>query len=401
MNRRSFVAALCAAVVLIAQPGLRAETYTVIVKSAAALPQCPLMIPAAGMPDSASPVLKDSTGAELPAQFVTAGGERYLAAVVPLKARNSASSFSIAANEGATKGGGGVRARIEAGAVEVLIGGQPFARHNYESGPKPYLWPLYAPGQVDVTRSYPMKDVAGEDQDHPHHRGLWFTHGSINGVDFWAEGEGKGKVVQTSMRTQSGPACAVVTTANDWVAADGRKICEDERTMVFWNTEDPRAIDFCITLKATEAPLVFGDTKEGTFAIRVPRWMTVKAGTGHIVTSEAMKDGDAWGKRASWVDYYGTHDARTSGVAFIEFPGNFRYPTYWHARDYGLFAANPFGIRDFTGDAAQSGQHDVPKGGTFTLRYRILLHSGDAAQANVDGFDAQLRVKDPVTVVRW
>ncbi|MBW3599994.1 MAG: PmoA family protein, partial [Planctomycetes bacterium] len=171
---------------------------------------------------------------------------------------------------------------------------------------------------------------------------------------------------------------ATIVTRNDWVGPEGEKLLEDERTLVFGAEGDKRWIDFDITLKATEGEVTFGDTKEGTFGIRIPATMKVDAGMGgEIVNSEGQTDRAAWGKRAAWVDYHGPVDGKTLGIAIMNHPSSFRFPTYWHVRTYGLFAANPFGVSDFTGDKQQDGSKTLKKGDQITLRYRVLLHPGD------------------------
>lgn len=285
--------------------------------------------------------------------------------------------------------------------ITVMLGGKYFGRYNSTAVPKPFIWPIFGPGYVNVTRNYPMMDIAGEDHDHPHHRGLWFGHGNVNGIDFWAEGEKAGKIREKKLAREASPHAMKITSQNDWVGPDGKVVLQDERTVLFWDTDSPRFIDFFITLKATQGDVTFGDTKEGTFAIRVPKWMTVKDGTGHIETSEGAKDKDAWGKRAAWVDYYGVtptmavngaalpNGGETEGVAILEYPSNFRFPTYWHARDYGLFAANPFGVKEFTGDKTQNGSYVIKKGQALTLGYRVIVHEGDTTKARIAGLAKQ------------
>lgn len=269
--------------------------------------------------------------------------------------------------------------------LEITLSGQPFATLR-TGGPRPYFWPVWAPGQVEVTRNYPMKDVEGEDKDHPHHRGFWFTHGDVNGVDFWTEGDGKGRIVTRELKTEPVVEGAIVKLVDDWIGPDGKKVCEDEQTFVFWGMDNPRVIDVFLCLKATDGPLTFGDTKEGSFAIRLPKWMTVKAGSGHMLNSERNEDANVWGKRAKWVDSWGTTGNQTVGVTFIESPDNPRFPSYWHARDYGLFAANPFGIKDFAGAESALEPISVKQGEQLELRYRVVLHRGDARAAGIENF---------------
>jgi hypothetical protein len=159
---------------------------------------------------------------------------------------------------------------------------------------------------------------------------------------------------------------------------------EDERTLVFGGDSERRWIDFSVTLVANHGPVVFGDTKEGSFGVRVAETMKVDAKLGgRIVNSEGQIDKDAWGKRASWVDYQGPVDGKTVGIAILNHPSSFCYPTYWHVRTYGLFAANPFGVKDFTGDKSADGAYTLEPGKSIKLRYRVLLHKGDEKEGRV------------------
>jgi hypothetical protein len=146
-----------------------------------------------------------------------------------------------------------------------------------------------------------------------------------------------------------------------------------------------RLMDFEVTVRATEGPVTMGDTKEGTMAFRVASSMEVTRGKGHILNSEGVTDKDTWGKRADWCDYSGPVDGKTVGIAILDNPDNLRHPTYWHVRDYGLFAANPFGLHNFLDKKEPIGEYTIPKGGSLTLRYRIYIHEGDAKQADVAG----------------
>ncbi|MHB1033342.1 MAG: DUF6807 domain-containing protein [Pirellulales bacterium] len=268
--------------------------------------------------------------------------------------------------------------------VTVRIDGQLFTEYLIQSGPKPILWPVIGPTGKPMTRSYPMKKVAGEKEDHVHHRSLWFTHGSVNGVDFWAEGVKSGQTVHREFLKVEGGARATIATRNDWIGPDGKKVCEDVRTVVLGGDRESRWIDYEIVVKATEGPVKFGDTKEGSFGIRVADSMSVdrKRG-GRIINSKGQSDDAAWGKPAAWVDYSGPVEGENLGIAILNHPSSFRYPTCWHVRTYGLFAANPFGLRDFQGSEKVDGSHTIPAGQSMTLRYRILLHKGDEKAGKV------------------
>ncbi len=271
----------------------------------------------------------------------------------------------------------------------VKIDGKVFTEYVAKSGTKPILWPIIGPTGKAMTRSWPMNADApkSEKRDHPHHRSFWMTHGSVNGVDFWSEGSKAGLIVNRKLDIvdagkSSSPA---ITAINDWQTRDGKKVCEEAQTIRFGADDARRWIDFTTVIKATEGPLTFGDTKEGAFGVRVSETMKVEAKLGgKIVNSEGQTDGAAWGKPAKWVDYYGPVEGETLGIAILDHPSNLRHPTTWHVRTYGLFAANPFGLHDFSGgDKNVDGKHTVEKGGTLTLRYRIVLHKGDEKEGEI------------------
>lgn len=287
----------------------------------------------------------------------------------------------------------GVRLTELADRVRVEIGGQLFTEYVFKDVPRPFCYPLLGPAGLPMTRNFPMKDAPGEDKDHKHHRSLWFTHGAVNGQDFWSEDRQFGKIVHDGLvEVKSGKEMGVIRSKNKWVADDGTVICTDELTVRVHNRPaNERLMDYEITIHATNGELTFGDTKEGSMAIRLNETMRLKpnkenAGkpTGHIVNSEGVRDGATWGKRAAWCDYYGPVEGKTVGVAIFDHPQNPRHPTWWHVRDYGLFAANPFGRHDFESlpDKA-AGNLVVPAGKSVTFRYRFYIHEGDEKQGKV------------------
>jgi len=263
--------------------------------------------------------------------------------------------------------------------VTVSVDGKLFTRYLIKSGAKPVLWPVLGPTGKEMTRAYPMRDAGPDERnDHIHHRSFWFTHGDVNGVDFWAENEGHGNIVHREFVTVAGGKHAVIVTRNDWIGPDGKKICEDERHLTFGANDVARWVDFNVTVRANVGEVKFGDTKEGSFGVRVAGTMKVTANQGGtIINSEGQKDGETWGKPAKWVDYQGPVEGETLGIAILNHPSSFRYPTYWHVRTYGLFTANPFGLHHFKGSDSADGSHTMQKGESFTLRHRVLFHLGD------------------------
>jgi hypothetical protein len=268
--------------------------------------------------------------------------------------------------------------------VTVLKDGQLLTKYVIKSGNKPILWPLIGPTGKEITRGYPMQKESPEERaDHPHHRSLWFTHGDVNGHSFWHEAKIPPQIEHREFVKVEGGPQAVIVTRNDWLAPDGSKVCEDERTITFGADGDRTWIDFDITFKADKDAVKFGDTKEGCFGVRVAGTMKVDAKQGgKIVNSEGQTDREAWGKQAPWVDYHGPVDGETVGIAIMNHPSSFRYPSYWHVRTYGLFAANPFGLHNFV-SKDKDGSHTLQPGESMTLRYRVLLHKGDTQQANI------------------
>jgi len=270
---------------------------------------------------------------------------------------------------------------------EVLFGDRLFTRLVHDPQSKPYLFPILGPNGKLISRQYPMKaKVQGEDQDHPHHRSLWFTHGEVGGVDFWSEGQKQGRIRKAKVeRVESGPVFGRTVTVNDWVKPDGTKLLEDRREIFFYPLERGEAfIDVAVTLKATEGDVELGDTKEGSFGIRLAESMKEKRG-GIVVTSRGVRGtAEAWGRPAEWIDYSGSVEGDTVGVAILDHPSSFRHPTHWHVRDYGLFAANPFGYHDFyPKDPTKNGAHKLEKGQSMSFRYRVYFHHGRAEDARV------------------
>jgi len=275
----------------------------------------------------------------------------------------------------------------------VEINGELFTEYHFKGAPHVYFYPLIGPHQLPLTRNYPMqRDSEGEDHDHPHHRSLWYSHGAVNGVDFWAETARAGKIVHDKfLEVKSGAESGVIRSRNKWVAPDGSVVCTDELTFrVYARPANERLFDFDITLHAGEKEVVLGDTKEGTMAVRVVETMRLKPNklntdkpTGHIVQSTGVRDAETWGKRAEWCDYHGPVEGKILGIAIFDHPQNPKHPTWWHVRDYGLFAANPFGVHDFEKKPAGAGNLTVPAGKSVTFRYRFYLHEGDERQGKV------------------
>ncbi len=270
--------------------------------------------------------------------------------------------------------------------VRVEINGQLFTEYYFKDVPRPYFYPVIGPTGKSVTRHWPMKDVENEEQDHIHHRSLWYAHGDVNGHDFWSEESGHGKIIHDRfLELRSGPKTGIIKSQNRWETENGKIVCTDTRMHRFNVAHGGVMMDFEVTVYASNGDVIFGDTKEGTMAMRLAPTMRLKGlvGNGHIVNSEYQRDDQTWGKRAAWCDYYGPVNGETVGVAIFDHPDNPKHPTWWHVRDYGLFAANPFGVHNFEDKPEGTGDVKISNGESLTFRYRPFFHKGNEKEAQV------------------
>lgn len=277
--------------------------------------------------------------------------------------------------------------------VAIDVGDEKFTDFVFGAEPgdvrRPYLYPVFAPGQAPMTRDYPIAESArAEAHDHPHHTSIWFAHGDVNGEDLWTLKGSFERISAVSPRPlgfrvdyrMRGEACTPLGLFTLELAFDARE------------PGSYRAVDSTCTFRPLPGQtLLLGDTKEGTFAIRTHPSLRLDpdtgAGvtdvTGHAVNSEGITGSAVWGKRASWVDYWGQVDGRTVGFAIFDHPGNPRHPTWWHARAYGLVAANPFGAAAFERKPAGTGDMDLKPGESATFVHRFHFHSGTAEEADI------------------
>ncbi len=271
--------------------------------------------------------------------------------------------------------------------TSINIDGKPFTEfHAGTDVGKPFLAPLRSASGKIVTRHFPMEMVEGESRDHPHHRGLWFSYDDVNGVKFWENDPSYtkpniGHIVVRDTKWKESAKTGVLTMLADWKSPSGKVELSENRTMTFYSDPSLRIIDFDINLTAPEK-VVFGDTKEGAFAIRLADSMSEKKG-GKMVNAEGQSGmKDVWGHKSKWVDYSGDVEGEKLGIAIMDHPSNPRHPTYWHSRDYGLFALDPFGQQAF--DKNQPESHwTLEKGQSLRFRWRVVIHSGDAESANI------------------
>ena len=298
--------------------------------------------------------------------------------------------------------------------VDILIGGQPFTSYIYpDTIKKPVLFPLRTAVGTVVTRGFPPGP--GERADHPHHVGLWFNYSNVNGYDFWnnsdaikPEARAKyGTIFERAIvSAKSGDDQGELETQSDWVIPDGTTLLKQDTRYVFRGGPAFRSIDLIIKLDAQDQPVVFHDDKDGLLGMRVRRELempstepgifTDAAGnvtkvppmdnsivTGNYLTSEGISGDAAWSTRGRWCILTGKIAAEPVTIAIFDHPQNPNAPTYWHARGYGLFAANPFGAKDFTAGKVIL-NYTLQPHQSITFRYRVLILSETATPAEID-----------------
>ena len=267
--------------------------------------------------------------------------------------------------------------QLETGKVEIRIDGQPFATYNHGPDlPKPFLLPVRSASGVVINRD--LGDPT--DSDHPHHKGMWNSVDEVNGIRFWAE---KGPIRNESVNViRSGDATAAWTVVNQWRHPENGEIQLTEAATVTVHAN--RLLVYDMTFTASSVDVTIEDTKEGMFGFRVAPSMKEKNG-GRVVASDGTETtANCWGKPFPWIDYYGTVDGQTVGVAIMDHPQNFR-PSRYHVRDYGLFSISPFGEKAYTNGANEAAPLHLKKGASIRLRYAIYFHDGDTGAANVAG----------------
>src|SRR5581483_6753499 len=264
-----------------------------------------------------------------------------------------------------------------AGSLAFSQGGQLITRYHFsEQGEwpipsKPYFYPLNLDG-LNLTRHVAAKNEAQPGIDHTHHRSLWASHGSVNGVDLWEDNPGHGFQRHQSFTSLFfGPVCAGFEEQLLWESASGEKLLEETRAFTVWSAiPGGRFLDLEVTLKAAFGDVTFGDTKEGGLcALRLKEPLQGDK-TGLITNaSGGQSETECWGQRSPWVDYSGELEGKKVGIAVFDHPRGFRYPTHWHVRDYGLFAANPFAWHDYKSGWSQDGSFLLKRDRSITFRY--------------------------------
>ncbi len=269
--------------------------------------------------------------------------------------------------------------------INVKLEEKVFATYHFgESVVSPFLNPVIGPNGESLLREL-FDKAEPPDHDHIHHRGILVAHGDVNGVDNWSEEEGHGFIRHNSFREiTSGPVYGKIVAENSWVSKKEKKVLTEIRQMKFYNISGVRVIDFEIIFRASEGEVTFGDTKEGgIISVRVATAMRGDR-KGKIENSYgAIGETESWGKRASWCDYSGPLGSEVVGLAVFDHPDNFRYPTYWHVRDYGLMTANPFALSYYHDDKNRNGSHTLEANKELKFSYRVYIHRGNTKEGKV------------------
>ena len=292
--------------------------------------------------------------------------------------------------------------RDKDGKLDFKIGDKVVTTYNY--GPtvaKPYFWPMVTIGENRVTRDWPMLPDSPEAKDHKHQKSAWFCHGDVipegielkqkskgvAGVDFWSEETNFGKIVCVKIgKIENNANSSSVITMNEWRTSDGIKIMDETRSFTLELAGNGYLIKMNTSLVASVCPITFGDTKEGSFGIRIRDSVTEKEKKGGILTNAQGKktEKEIWGLESPWCDYSGPCDKGIAGVTIITDASN-PLKTCWHSRGYGLMAANPFG-REKSGFPDRKGNKNLvklPKDGVLKLSFGLYVHDGNAEDAKV------------------
>lgn len=299
--------------------------------------------------------------------------------------------------------------------VDILVDGQPFTSYIWPTTiKKPVLFPLRTATGVVVTRGFPARPP--ERTDHPHHVGLWLTYENVNGFDFWNNSDAipasrapkMGTIVHRAVRgATSGRGQGTLDVTEDWVDGQGKKLLREDTRFVFHAGKNLRSIDRITTLTALDTAVWFHDAKDGMLGMRVTHVLeqpTEKAevftdASGHATTvaassekvtgryrsSEGLEGDSVWATRGRWTELTGVVQGEPVTIAILDNPKNVGFPTYWHARGYGLFAANPLGQAAFSKGKERLDFHLAP-GQSTTFRYRILILNGPTTPDQIEHY---------------
>ena len=297
--------------------------------------------------------------------------------------------------------------------VEVMVGGQFFTAYLYDSKiDKPVLFPIQTASGITVTRGFPLAPRANERTDHPHHIGMWLNYGDVNGLDFWNNSDAIPAVDkpkygsirhQKILSVKGGLKKGDLIVTSNWVDISGKILLKESTTFTFSGDENSRTIDRTTTLTAQEGKVSFKDNKEGFMGVRVARELEIptqkpeiftdangvatkvavlnyEGVNGTFLSSKGITGNEVWGTRGNWCMMYGKKNAELVSITIIDHPKNPGYPTYWHARGYGLFAANSLGQEPLSGGKEKL-NFALEAGKSITFKYRVIVSNGKTPTA--------------------
>lgn len=342
----------------------------------------PICLPWAGLPAEGDfEIVDQDAGKSFPGTLHAGSFFFVIESVAP----SSTHRYRIAGVAEGKPPGVDVRKHDDRDQLDVRINGGLFTSYHYANDvKKPYLWPVLGEGGASVTRDWPMGE-AEKTEDHPHHRSLWSGYGDLNGTDCWTEGDGTGWQHSDEVTWGSGAALGWIKAKNTWQDAHHKAVVAEGREYRFYATRaERRLIDVRITFTAAYGDVRFKDTKEGGIvAVRVRDALRVDQHGAIANSAGGRNERGCWGKPAAWADYSGAIEgAGVRGIAVFDQPSNFGHPSHWHVRNYGLMAANCFGLGAFT-KGKENGDYTLKAGDSLTFNYRVFVHSGDAAKAAV------------------
>jgi hypothetical protein len=279
-----------------------------------------------------------------------------------------------------------VRIQQAADRISVTIGGKPFTSLVADKAArKLYLHPVLTASGKRVTRGFPMEPAKNESDDHPHQRGVWIGAEHVNDADFWENDPADknpraGTVTLTRVSDVREGREGAFTIAANWIppGADSKTLVDEKRTMTFRApTPETRSIDIDLQLRANAKPVTFADHHDALLGLRLAGPFEIARG-GRVVNAEGLNTWDKLrGARSAWVDSLATIDGEDVGVAVMDAPTNFHFPTPWHVREYALVFASPFASHDYSPSAPDASVTLKP-GDELRLRYRILIHPAKA-----------------------
>lgn len=256
--------------------------------------------------------------------------------------------------------------------IEVFVGEHYFTSLIYtDSLEKPILFPILTASGKTVTRGYPIDPRPHERIDHPHHMGLWFNFGDVNGLDFW----NNSSAITPERKSHYGhisldsiilldPDAGELITLSTWKDSQNNKLLAERTTYRFGGEgKQNRSIERSTHLTAQQQ-VTLKSNKEGLFAIRVDRTFeepdkkpvkrldaAALPADEPSVNNEGVNgryrnrqgyetESEVWGKKTPWVALRATKEGEVITLVILDHPQNPGYPGWPHARGYGLFSMN-------------------------------------------------------------